>query len=477
MDPEEFRSAAHELVDWIADFRTRLPNLPVQTSAGPGQVRRALPATPPDGREPLASLLSDLDEVVVPGLTHVQHPRYFGWFPANASLASVLGDIASSGIGALGISWQSAPALTEVEEVVCDWMRQLAGLPDDWTGTIHDSASVACLVALLCAREQASGHSQERGGLQGEPAPLVVYTMDQAHSSVSKAALLAGFGRDNLRLVATDPRTHAMSADAFATAVDADVAAGRVPAAVVATIGTTGTTAVDPLSDIVDIARRPGAEMWVHVDAAMAGSALLLPECRPLFAGLDGADSMSWNPHKWIGTILDTSLYYTRRPDHLVRVMSTSPSYLRSAADGDVTQYRDWGIPLGRRFRALKLWFHLRIDGVDAIRDRMRRDIANAQWLADQVGSEPGWEVVAPVRLQTVCVRHRPSDADGEELDRHTLAWVDAVNSSGAALLTPSLLDGRWMVRVSIGAEATERADVELLWRLMQEAAGSERGR
>jgi aromatic-L-amino-acid decarboxylase len=475
MDPEEFRSAAHELVDWIADFRTRLPDLPVQTSAGPGDVRRALPASPPDGREPLANLLSDLEQVVVPGLTHIQHPRYFGWFPANASLASVLGDIASSGIGALGISWQSAPALTEVEEVVCDWMRQLAGLPDEWKGTIHDTASVACLVALLCAREHASGHSQERSGLQGESAPLVVYTTEQAHSSVSKAALLAGFGRDNLRLVATDPRTHAMSADAFAAAVDADIAAGRVPAAVVATIGTTGTTAVDPLSEMVEIARRPGAELWVHVDAAMAGSALLLPECRPMFDGLDEADSMSWNPHKWIGTILDTSLYYTRRPDHLIRVMSTNPSYLRSAADGDVTQYRDWGIPLGRRFRALKLWFHLRIDGVDAIRERMRRDIANANWLADQVDSAPEWEVVAPVRLQTVCVLHRPSGLDGEELDRHTLAWVDSVNSSGAALLTPSVLDRRWMVRVSIGAEGTERADVESVWRLMQEAAGSER--
>jgi aromatic-L-amino-acid decarboxylase len=264
-----------------------------------------------------------------------------------------------------------------------------------------------------------------------------------------------------------------MSAHALASAVDADIAAGRVPAAVVATIGTTGTTAVDPLSEIIDVARRPGAALWVHVDAAMAGSALLLPECRPMFAGLDAADSMSWNPHKWIGTILDTSLYYTRRPDHLVRVMSTNPSYLRSAADGDVTQYRDWGIPLGRRFRALKLWFHLRIDGVEAIRDRMRRDIANAEWLADQVGSQPEWEVVAPVRLQTVCVRHRPAGADGEALDRHTLSWVDAVNSSGAALLTPSVLDGRWMVRVSIGAEGTERADVEFLWGLMQEAASA----
>lgn len=473
MDPEEFRSAAHELVDWIADFRTGLADLPVQTSVRPGEVRDALPSVPPDKPEPLAALLSDLDDIVVPGLTHVQHPRYFGWFPANASLASVLGDFASSGIGALGITWQSAPALTEVEEVVCDWMRQLAGLPAEWKGTIHDTASVACLVALLCAREQASGHGQEHGGLQSANAPLVVYTTEQAHSSVPKAALLAGFGRDNVRLVAADPSTHAMSSDAFAAAVDADIAAGRVPAAVVVSIGTTGTTAVDPLREILAVVHRPRTPaMWVHVDAAMAGSALLLPECRPMFDGLDEADSMSWNPHKWIGTILDTALFYTRRPDDLVRVMSTNPSYLRSAADGDVTQYRDWGIPLGRRFRALKLWFHLRLDGVEAIKARMRRDLANAQWLAEQVSAEPDWEVVAPVRLQTVCVRHRPSGVDGVDLDRHTLGWVDAVNSSGAALLTPSVLDGRWMVRVSIGSEWTEQADVAAVWDLMRQEAG-----
>jgi aromatic-L-amino-acid/L-tryptophan decarboxylase len=469
MTPEEFRAAAHDLVDWIADFRERLPDLPVQTAVAPGDVRRALPSVPPGSTDDLGALLADLDEIVVPGLTHVQHPRYFGWFPANASLASVLGDIASSGIGALGISWQSAPALTEVEEVVCDWMRQLAGLSEDWTGTIHDTASVACLVALLCAREQASQHSQARGGLQAEAAPLVVYTTDQAHSSVAKAALLAGFGRDNLRQVATDPKTHAMSVDALAAAVRDDADAGRVPAAVVVSIGTTATTAVDPLVDIVPIAQAAG--MWVHVDAAMAGSALLLPERRAMFEGLDGADSLSWNPHKWMGTILDTSLYYTRRPDHLVRVMSTNPSYLRSVADGEVTQYRDWGIPLGRRFRALKLWFHLRLDGVDAIRDRLRRDLANAEWLTEQVATAPDWEVVAPVSLQTLCVRHRPDGLDGAALDAHTLAWVDAINRSGAALLTPSMLDGQWMVRVSIGAESTERSDVAQVWELMQAAA------
>jgi aromatic-L-amino-acid decarboxylase len=260
-----------------------------------------------------------------------------------------------------------------------------------------------------------------------------------------------------------------MRPGALAEALEADVAAGRRPAAVVVNVGTTGTTAVDPLAEIVPLARR--YRMWVHVDAAMAGSALLLPEMRWLVGGVEGADSLTWNPHKWLGTVLDCSLLYVADPAHLIRVMSTNPSYLRSAADGEVTQYKDWGIPLGRRFRALKLWFHLRLDGVEAIRARLRRDLDNARWLAGQVEAAPGWRVLAPVGLQTVVLRHEPAGLDAGRLDAHTLAWVDSVNASGTALVTPSLLDGRWSVRVSIGAERTERSDVEELWRLLQQAA------
>ncbi len=474
MTPEEFRIAAHELVDWIADLRERVPELPVRSEVAPGEVRAALQTAPPETPQAFADVLGDLDRVVVPGITQIQSPGYYAWFPANASLASVLGDIASSGLGALGITWQSAPALTEMEELVTDWMRELCGLDLGWRGAIHDTASTACLVAMLAARERASGLSELRGGLQGEPAPYVVYASPQAHSSVPKAVLLAGFGRDNLRLVDVDPVTYAMDPGALRSAMAADVAAGRRPAAVVVSLGTTGTTAFDPLQAIVEIAREHGA--WVHVDAVMAGSALLLPEMRHLFAGVDDADSLSWNPHKWMGTILDCSLLYVRDVDHLVSVMSTNPSYLRAATDGEVTQLKDWGIPLGRRFRALKLWFHLRLDGAEAIRERLRRDLAHAQWLAEQVADEPGWEVLAPVALQTVCVRHTPDatlDAhtlDPHTLDAHTLGWVERVNAGGRAFLTASLLDDRWMVRVSIGAEATERADVESLWALMRAA-------
>jgi aromatic-L-amino-acid/L-tryptophan decarboxylase len=467
--PEEFRHAGHALVDWIAEFRTTLESRPVMAHVAPGEVRAAFDAMPPSDTSPIEHLLVDLERMVVPGMTHVQHPSFFGYFPANASLSSVLGDLASSGLGGLGITWQSCPALTEVEEVVCDWMRQLTGLSDSWYGVIQDTASTACLVALLSARERASAMSQATTGLAGMGTPLAIYSSPGAHSSVRKAALLAGFGAAHLRQVDVDPATQAMRADALDAAMRADVADGVRPAAVVASVGTTGTTAFDPVGAIVDVATEHGA--WVHVDAAMAGTAMLCEEHRHLWDGVEGADSVTWNPHKWMGSVLDTSLYYVRDPQHLVRVMSTDPSYLRNAVAGEQTQYRDWGIPLGRRFRALKIWFQLRLDGVDEIRARVRRDMANATWLAEQVRATPEWSVLTPVPLQTVCIRHEPAGLTGDALDAHTLAWADAVNASGAAYLTPSQLDGRWMVRVSIGAIPTERHHVEALWRTVQDAA------
>lgn len=475
MTPEEFRAAGHELIDWIADYRTRLASLPVGAQVAPGEVRAALGAAPPDEVVGIETLLADLDRIVVPGLTLTQHPRFFGWFPSNASLSSVLGDIASSGLGALGITWQSAPALTEMEEACCDWLRQLCGLSAEWKGAIHDTASTAALVAMLCARERASDHAQTRGGLGDHDRALVVYSSPHAHSSVTKAALLAGFGQRYVRFVDVDPVTYALRPDALAAAMAADVAAGHQPAAVVASVGTTGTNAFDPLAEVVAVAQQHGA--WVHVDAAMAGAAMLLEEQRWRFAGIEGADSLSWNPHKWMGTILDCSLFYVRDPQHLIRVMSTNPSYLRSAVDDEVTQLKDWGIPLGRRFRALKLWFQLRLDGMEEITGRLRRDLANAQWLAEQVAATPGWRVLAPVQLQTVCLRHEPPDLDATDLDAHTQRWAAALNASGEAFVTPSLLDGRWMVRVSVGAERTELADVAAGWEAIQQAAAASAAR
>lgn len=469
MDPEDFRKAGHELIDWIADYRARLDTLPVRSSVHPGDVVAALPPSPPEQREELSALICDLERTIVPGLTHAQHPRNFAWFPSNASLSSVLGDIVAAGFGALGISWQSAPALTELEQVVCDWLRQMTGLSTRWHGTIVDGASSACLVALLVARERASAGSQREGGLQAEPAPLTVYCSADAHSSVTKAVLLAGFGADNLRLVPIVRPGREMDVAALEDLMRADVAKGRRPAAVVATAGTTGTTAFDPLGAVADVARRHRA--FIHVDAAMGGGAMLLPELRHLFEGIEEADSICWNPHKWMGSVLETSLFYVRDPAELVSVMATDPSYLRSQVDGRVVQYRDWGIPLGRRFRALKPWFQLRLDGQESIRNRLRRDLRHAARFRDLVLSEEGWTVLAPVPLQTICVRHEPEGMSAGALDEHTLAWCEAVNSSGRAHLTPAQLDGRWMVRVSIGSLTTEWEDVEELWRLMRECA------
>lgn len=468
MSPEEFRRIGHALVEWVAAYRERVGELPVMSQVEPGATRARIPAEPPETGEPLDALPDELDRIVLPGITHWNHPSFFAYFPGNAGLASVLGDLISTGLGVQGMSWQTSPAATELEEAMCDWVRQMVGLPESFTGSIHDTASTVTLEAFLCARERATGYSQSAGGLQAESAPLTVYTSSESHSSVDKGALLAGFGRDHIRHIATDD-SHAMRPEALREAIASDLAAGRRPCAVVATVGTTGTTAIDPVAPIATIASEFG--LWLHVDAALAGTAMVLPEMRRLWAGVEAADSVVFNPHKWMGVALDCSLMYVRDVEHLIRVMSTSPSYLRTAVDARVTNFRDWGIPLGRRFRALKLWLAIRDQGVEGIRARIRRDLENARWLAAQVDAAPGWERVAPVPLQTVCVRHVPRGASREEVDRHTLDWVGRVNRSGRGYLTPAVLEQRWMARVSIGSEPTEREHVEALWSLMRAEA------
>ena len=468
MTPEEFRKHGHELIDWLADYRARIPQMPVMARTAPGEIKKQLPAAPPESPETFEAIMSDVDRIVVPGLSMWQHPEFFGYFPCNGSLSSVLGDFLSSGLGVLGLSWQASPALTEVEEVTTDWMRQMVGLSDKWTGVIQDTASTCTLIALLCARERSTDYSLTRGGLREEIQPLTVYVAAHSHSSVEKAALLAGFGRTNVRVVPQDAE-YAMRADALEEMVRMDIATGAKPCVVVATSGTTTTTAFDPIAAIAEVAQRHG--MWLHVDAAMAGSAMILPEMRALWNGVEQADSVVFNPHKWLGAVFDCSVYYIRDPVHLVRVMSTTPSYLRSAVDEDVKNLRDWGIPLGRRFRALRLWCLIREQGIAKLQQRLRRDMENAKWLAEQVAATPNWRVLAPVKLQTVCVRHEPDGLSGEALQQHTLGWCDRINKSGRAYLTPAILEGQWMVRVSIGAEATEREHVAKLWIWMRAEA------
>ena len=470
MTPEEFRRAGHELVDWIADYRERVvrAEFPVMARAAPGALRDALPKTPPLEPENFAAIRRDLDELILPACTHWQDPRFYGYFPSNGLPAAVLGDFVSTGLGQLGLNWQSSPALTELEEVCLDWWRQMLGLSERWSGVIQDTASTATFVALVCARERATNYAATRDGLQGQKRPLMIYVSSQAHSSVEKATMLAGFGRENLHVVPVDAGFD-MRPEELEKAIVEDRAAGREPCAVVATCGTTATTAFDPLVSIAQIARTE--EIWLHVDAAMAGSAMILPECRELWDGVEGADSLVVNPHKWLGVSMDCSTYFVRDPQFLVRVMSTNPSYLQTAADGQVKNYRDWGVPLGRRMRALKMWFVIRDQGVAGLQARIRRDLAEARWLAAEIARQPHWKLLAPVRLQTLVVRHEPPGLDAAAVDAHTRAWAQAVNESGEAYLTPALIDGRWAVRVSIGAAATEHEHVEGLWRLMRQQA------
>lgn len=470
MTPEQFRHYGHQLIDWLADQRAQIQRgvPPVMAPVQPGSLRAQLPSAPPSQGEPFDALLQDLDRLIAPHCSHFLHPSFFGYFPSNGELSTVLADLAATGLGQLGLNWQSSPALTEVEDLATDWLRQLLGLSTQWQGVIQDTASTGTLVALLSARERSSHYSATRAGLQQRDKPLVIYTSAQAHSSVHKAVLLAGFGKQYMRLIETDA-DYAINPDALAAAIRDDLDHGRQPCAMVASVGTTGTTAIDPLEAIATLAEQHG--LWLHVDTALAGSAMILPECRQLFAGIERADSLVLNPHKWLGAAFDCSTYYVRDPQHLIRVMSSNPSYLQTAADGSAKNYRDWGIPLGRRFRALKLWFLLREQGVQGLQARLRRDLANAKWLAEQIDQTPQWRRLAPVPLQTVCVRHEPAGLSGEQLDRHTLAWVNRINAGGRAYLTPSQLDGRWLVRVSIGALPTEREHVEALWQLMQQEA------
>jgi aromatic-L-amino-acid decarboxylase len=457
MDADEFRRLGHALVDWIADYREQLETRPVMSQVKPGEIRARLPKTPPEAGGGASKIIELLDRDVMPGITHWSHPGFFAYFPGNSSFASILGDLAASGLGVQGMSWQTSPAATEIEEVMMDWLRQMVGLGEAWTGVIQDTASTATLGALICARERATDLGP--AGLQGESPPLVVYASAQAHSSIEKAVVLAGIGRQHLRSIATDDR-QAMRVDALAAAIEQDVAAGMRPCAIVATAGTTNTTAFDPIAEIAEVAERD--RIWLHVDAAMAGTAMVVPECRVLWEGVERADSLVFNPHKWMGPGFDLSAYLCRDPQHLIRVMGTNPTYLRTAQDGEVSNFRDWHIQLGRRFRALKVWFHVLDVGVEGIRTRIRRDLANARWLGDQISAAPDWELVAPVALQTVCLRHRTAD---------NLAIARQVNEAGRAYLTPSALDGKPILRVSIGAERSERRHVEALWAELQRLA------
>ncbi|MCL1909217.1 MAG: pyridoxal-dependent decarboxylase [Holophagaceae bacterium] len=468
MDTDTFRRLGHELIDWVAQYREGMEALPVMSQAKPGEIRAKLPKEPPQQGVGLKDIGKTLDQIVMPGITHWNHPGFFAYFPANSDYSSILADLVTAGLGVQGMSWQTSPAATEVEEVVMDWLRQMLGLSTSFSGVIQDTASTATLCALLCARERATEFSQNRGGIQAEISPLTVYASDQAHSSIPKGALLAGFGREHLRLLPTD-HEHALRLDLLEAAIQADIAEGRRPCAMVAAIGTTATTAIDPLKKMAELAAK--YNIWLHVDAAMAGTAMVCPEFRWMWDGVEKADSLVLNPHKWMGTGFDLSAYFARDPQHLIRVMGTNPSYLRTAVDAEVNNFRDWGIPLGRRFRSLKLWFLILEHGVEAIQTRIRRDVSMAKWLAAQIDIAPNWQRMAPCPLQTVSLRHAPPRLAGDEsaLAAHNQAIADAINAAGKHYVTTSILKDQKIIRVSVASLPTEMRHVESLWEALQE--------
>lgn len=469
MTPEEFRRHGHELVDWVAGYMERVSELPVQSRVRPGDVRAALPRHPPETPEPFAAMLRDVDEIVLPGLTHWQSPRFFGYFPANASGPSVLGELLSAGLGVQGMLWATSPAATELETHVLDWLAELLGLPASFRsdgaggGVIQDSASTSSLVALLAARERVTAGASNRDGVGAAPG-LTAYATAQTHSSVEKAARIAGIGSANLRLVDVDESTLAMRPDALEAAISEDAAAGRRPFFVTATVGTTATNAIDPLRPIGEVARRHGA--WLHVDAAMSGSAAVCPELRWINDGVEMADSYVVDAHKWLFTNFDCSAFYVADRSALTSALSILPDYLRNVASesGAVIDYRDWMVPLGRRFRALKLWFVLRWYGAEGLRHHVRRHVGLAQQFASWVDDSPAYERVTPAPLNLVCIAH----VDGDDATQHVL---DAVNASGAAFVTHARVHGRLVIRVSVGSTWTEQEHVDRLQDLLRDYA------
>ncbi len=466
MTPDEFRRWGYATVDWLAGYMEQVEEMPVVSTVAPGDIRARLPEQPPDQGEPFSAVLRDLDEIVVPGLTHWQSPNFFGYFPANTSGPAALGELLSAGTNIQGMLWAASPAATELETLVMDWAVDLLGLPSRFRsdsaggGVIQDSASSGALCALLSARERATGFAANHRGCDGT---LTAYASSQVHSSVEKAVRVAGLGSDNLRLIDVDD-AFALRPDLLEQAILADVEAGLKPCYAVATVGTTSSNAIDPLRAIGEICRRHG--VWLHVDAAQAGTAAVCPEFRSIQDGLELADSYCFDPHKWMFTNFDCDCFFVADREPLIRTLSILPEYLRNQAteSGGVIDYRDWQIPLGRRFRALKLWMMIRHYGVEGLRFHVRKHVALGQEFASWVRDDPDFVVAAPVPLNLVCFRHRLGDVA-------TQCVMDHVNDSGRAFVSHTRLRGDLVIRVCVGQSQTEERHVRALWALLREGA------
>ena len=464
----EFRSHAHELVDWMADYLEHIEQRPVKPAVAPGDILGKLPSLPPVDPEDFHRIFGDFTEIILPGMTHWQHPSFFAYFPANSSPPSILAEMLTATMGAQCMSWATSPAATELEERVMEWLRGMIGLPDTFTGVIEDTASTATLCALLSARERASAY---RINADGFPAGgrFTVYCSTEAHSSIEKGVKIAGLGKSSLRTIPVDA-TYAMNVDALERAIAADLKEGCTPLCVVAAIGTTGSTAIDPLRPIAEICRKHN--LWLHVDAAYAGTALLLPEMRWMIDGIELVDSFVFNPHKWMFTNFDCSAYFVADQEALVKTFEILPEYLKTAEGTRVRNYRDWGIQLGRRFRALKLWFVIRTYGVSGLQEMVRTHIELARSFAENVRETADFEILAPVPLATVCFRYHPVGIDDESrLNSLNTALMDRLNAGGRLYLTHTKLGGRVALRLVVGQTQVAQRHVAEAWSLITSTA------
>jgi aromatic-L-amino-acid/L-tryptophan decarboxylase len=464
----ELRAALEQAAEWCASYLDRVGDLPVLSRVEPGEIAAALPEHAPEHGEPLAEILADVDRVLIPGITHWNHPGFMAYFGISGSPPGILGETVAAALNVNAMLWRTSPAATELEQRVLRWVAEMTGLPADWFGEITDTASASTMYALAAAREAAGLDIRTRGmaGRTDLP-PLRMYTSDQAHSSVEKACIALGIGQDGLRKIPSDAAFR-MRADLLAEAVAADVAAGVRPLAVVATVGTTSTTSIDPIPEIAGVCERHG--MWLHVDAAYGGSAAVVPEMRYVLDGCERADSVVVNPHKWLFTPVDCSLLYTARPADLKAAFSLIPAYLTTPEDGGVVNLMDYGLSLGRRFRALKLWMVIRAYGSEGLATMISGHIELARRLAAAIEAEPGWELLAPVPFSTVCFRRRPEGVDDEAaLRRLNEAIIEHVNVDGRAFVSHTDLGGRYAIRVAIGNMATSAEHVDTAWELMRQ--------
>jgi len=474
MDVESFRRDGHQLIDWIAEYLAHPERYAVLAQVEPGQVRRSLPAEPPDQPEPLEAILQDVEKIIAPGLTHWNHPGFFGYFGITGSGPGILGELLSSAFNVNAMLWRTSPAATELEELALDWLRQLLGLPPEFMGIINDSASVSSLCAIAIAREAAGLRIREEG-LAGRPdmPRLRLYTSEQAHSSIEKAAIVLGLGQAGVTKIAVDDEFR-LRPDALEAAIKEDLKAGWRPFCVAATVGTTSTTSVDPVPEIADVCQR--YNLWLHVDAAYAGAAAILPEKRWSLAGCERADSIVMNPHKWLFVPLDCSAFYCRRPGVMQQAFSLVPEYLHTPEEDRVRNFMDYGIQLGRRFRALKLWMVMRAFGSEGLREHLRAHIALAEDFRGWIETSPDFELLAPVPFSVVCFRHRPRGLpeNGETesyLNRLNERLLESVNEAGEVFLSHTELNGKFTLRLAVGNLRTTQAYVRLAWELLQEHA------